>query len=553
MRFALGFVAVLAFAFAPGCGCRGSKPLAPLPPLPTAAYAHYLDGKLAAYREDWPAAVDALTAAAAAAPDEPMVVVELARAQLQAKLGDTARYTLVKAREKWPKHPQVWLASGDLLAKSAPLEAIKAYRKAIELEPDEEKAYLGLAKLEEKPAAALAVLRRLVERVPTSIEGHYRLGQRFAQARQTEPAIAQFKKVLELDPDQIDARLDLARGLRLQGKLGDAIAQTRGAFDRAGQALDLAEELFNLLLESDDRVAAIDLLTLLDDDRSDVDALASIARLRRGLGQLVETRAIATRIAKTDADLATIIEAEVDIAAGDPATGAKRALAVVKGERLFEARRVAATGWLLAGDAQAALDALAPARAANPKPAVVVELATLAAFAYVDLKKPTDARAQLAPLGDSVGVTFAKARVADRAGDIAGALAICESLLATKADLPAALNLAGYLLADSGQRLPDAERYLKRARELSPGDPAVLDSWGWLLLKKRATRDAVRALDRAARYAPREPEIHVHLAHAWLADGQPRTAAATLDLAVELKPTALVLKKIDDLRAKLPK
>ena len=50
---------------------------------------------------------------------------------------------------------------------------------------------------------------------------------------------------------------------------------------RIGQALDVAEELFFLLCEADDRTAAIDLLTLLDDDRSDTDALATVVRLER--------------------------------------------------------------------------------------------------------------------------------------------------------------------------------------------------------------------------------------------------------------------------------
>ena len=37
------------------------------------------------------------------------------------------------------------------------------------------------------------------------------------------------------------------------------------------------------------------------------------------------------------------------------------------------------------------------------------------------------------------------------------------------------------------QRLDVATKYLTRARELSPGDPAVLDSYGWLLLKQKRT------------------------------------------------------------------
>ncbi|MDQ3369811.1 MAG: hypothetical protein M3680_30705, partial [Myxococcota bacterium] len=77
-------------------GCRSPAPVRPLPPLPHAAYAHYLDGKLAAFADDWPGAVEALGAAAAAAPDQPMIAVELARAQHKAKRHGAARETLAK-------------------------------------------------------------------------------------------------------------------------------------------------------------------------------------------------------------------------------------------------------------------------------------------------------------------------------------------------------------------------------------------------------------------------------------------------------------------------
>src|SRR6185369_5755950 len=77
--------------------------------------------------------------------------------------------------------------------------------------------------------------------------------------------------------------------------------------------------LFWLLCEADDRPAAIDLLTLLDDDRSDADALAVIARLDRGLGRLAEARAIAQRIAAIDHEAGAIALAEIQLAAGDHA------------------------------------------------------------------------------------------------------------------------------------------------------------------------------------------------------------------------------------------
>lgn len=545
---ALGELAVLG-AGATLAGCTHPGPAWPPPPLPRELYARYLDGKLAAYKDDWAAAADALGEAAAAAPDQPMVAVELARMQMKARRGDAALATLAAARKRWPDHPQVWLVSGDLLAAGDHAGASRAYLRAIQLQPDDERAYLGLAKLQ-PPAAAEATLRILIAHVPASIDGHYRLAQRLAIRGELAPAAKELRAVLERDPDHIDARLDLARALRRQGHLDEAIAETRGAFDRSGQALDIAEELFWLLCEFDDRAAAIDLLTLLDDDRSDAEALAVIARLDRGLGRIAEARTVAQRIAARDPDAGAIALAELQLAVGDRAA-ARATLATVGGDSKLagDAHRLAAEAALAAGDPAAALAVVAPSS---------LDGALVAAFALADLGKPADARAALARAAaaadpaDQPAVTLAYARLADHTGDTPAALALLEPLLRAKPDLVAALNLAGYLLADANQRLGDAERYLRHARDLAPGDPEILDSWGWLLLRRGDARAAVRALDRAARFAPLEPEILVHLAAAWAADGAPRTAGATLDRAATLGPTPAVQKRIAALRQTLP-
>jgi tetratricopeptide (TPR) repeat protein len=527
----------------------------PLPPLPRAAYAHYLEGKLAIYQQDWPAAVAALTAAAQAAPDQPMIAIELARAQAKAGDDAAARDTLKAARHRWDDHAQVWLASGDLLASGYPAEATGAYRRAIELDPDDERGYLGLAKVQaarEKFAEAEATLRDLVGRVPASVDGHYRLAQRLASRDDLSASVAQLRNVLEHDPDHIDARLDLARALRRQGHLDQAIEQTRSAFDRAGQDMDVAEELFWLLCEADDRQAAIDLLTLLDDDRSDTDALAVIARLDRGLGRFDEARAISDRIAKRDADAGAVALAELQIAQGDPQAAARTALAVAEGAQQFTtARRIAGEALLAAGDPRRALEVIEPARRAKPRDP---DLAVLAASALADSGNADDGRKLLAGLRaakDDLAIRIAQGRFEDHAGQPAAAIAIFEDILRARPNLVTALNQAGYLLAETNQRLDVAARYLARARMLSPGEPAILDSWGWLLLRRGNAREAIRALLQAVRFAPREPEILYHLAAAWAADGSPRTAREVLDRAAAMRPTPAVARRIESLQTTL--
>ena len=143
-------VRLLVLSIAVLVACRKPAPEKPLPPMSHTAYAYYLDAKLAGYRSEWDVAATSLAAAAEAAPDQPMIVVELARALGKAKREGAAREALAIARAKWPDHPEIWLVSGDLLG---PKDAIGAYRRAIELDPDDERGYLGLCLLYTSDAA----------------------------------------------------------------------------------------------------------------------------------------------------------------------------------------------------------------------------------------------------------------------------------------------------------------------------------------------------------------------------------------------------------------
>ncbi len=536
--------------------CQHAKPVA-MRPLPRDAYSHYLAGKLAMYREDWTTAATELAAAAAASPDQPSISVELARSLAKAKRGSEARAILAKARAEWPEHSQVWLASGELLEKDVPADALGAYRKAIELDPSDERAYLGLARVQlarSDDKAAEQTLRALVDRVPASTEGHYRLAQRLLLAKDLPAAVTQLRAVLEHDPDHIDARLDLARTLRRLGKLDEAILQTRSAFDRSAQPLDIADELFWLLCEADDRQAAIDLLTLLDDDRSDLDALATVLRFDLGLGRIAEATEVATHIATQDAEAGAIALAELHVAtaaldkAGEPLAVSDIAAIDATSKSFALARRLAAAALLAAQLPKRALELIAPARAVAPKD---LELAYTAATAAADAGAIADGRALVASLGPAPEAQLVRARFEDHVQNPAGALKILVPLIAAHPDNPSALNLAGYLYAERKEQLDQAQAWLAHARELSPGDPAILDSWGWLLLQRGRTREAIRALDHATRFAPREPEILLHLATAWAADHQAKTAAHLLDQALALHPVPEVKRRIDTLRSTL--
>jgi len=544
----------LAFALLVACSHETTVPMRPLG---RETYSHYLAGRLAMYREDYATAVTELTAAAMITPDQPQIAILEAQALAKAKRVPEARNVLARARETWPDHSQVWLASGELLEKDLPADAARAYERTIKLDADDERAYLGLARVElarNDGKAAELTLRALVAKVATSTDGHYRLAQRLLLANDLPGAVGELRAVLELDPDHIDARLDLARTLRRLGKLEEAIAQTRGAFDRSAQPLDIADELFWLLCEADDRQGAIDLLTLLDDDRSDVDALASVLGHDLGLGRIPEALAVAGRIAAQDADAGALALAEVHFATGELGKNGEP-LAVTDVAGIAEtattfglARRFAGNALIIAQLPKRALEELEPARKLAPKD---VELAYTAAIAAADAGAVADGRALVTSLGDALDAQLSRARFEDHLHDSAAALRLLNPIVRAHPNNAVALNLTGYLLADRKERLDEAEKLLVHAREISPGDPAVLDSWGWLLLQRGRTREAIRALDHASRFAPREPEILLHLATAWATDNQPKTAVRLLDQAIGLHPPLDVKRRIDALRSTL--
>jgi predicted Zn-dependent protease len=470
--------------------CHSARVVSPAP-LPRAAYAHYLAGKVALYTDSTDTAIQELTAAVAAAPDQPMIAIELAHALSKAKRDPDAKDVLARTRAAWPEHAEVALAWAQQLEKMKDPQAVTAYDRAIELEPDDEQAYLGLARVQ--PARdSEATLQRLVKRVPASVDGHYRLAQRMLDRKDLTAAEHELRAVLEHDPDHIDARVDLSRTLRKQGKLADAIAQMRSAFDRAGQPLDVAEELFWLLAEADDLQGAIDLLTLLDDDRSDAEALATIARLEIQLGRLDVATAIGKHL---DGELSKIVTLAIDVANHDLAAAEK--------------------------DAADGFDQLAP------------QARSLLFEARLEAGKLDDARAMVQK---NEPIALARATA-----DKTEALAIVERVLRAHPDNVLALNLAGFMLADGKQRLRDAEVYLRKARALSPGDPAILDSWGWLLYQRGDAAAATKVLEHAARFAPLEPEILVHLA---AASGKKEP----LDRATQLHPSPELQRRIEELR-----
>ena len=528
--------------------------------LPAPAYAHYLRGRVAFDEGDFALAATELRAAADAAPGEARIEVERIRALAKAERTKDAQAAIAAAELRWPDSADVWLIAGDFArATDAAQPARAAYERAVAIDPAREQAYLGLAQVYvalHQDALAERTWRALLAHVPDSIEGHFRLGERLADQGDLRGAEAQLRAVLERDPDHIDARLDLAHVRRQTARLPEAIAETRRAFDRAGGTADIGEELFWLLLESDDRAGALDLLGLFDGPDVAPDARVVVSRLYLAIDETASARAQAEAAlaAQPSSGEAAVALARA-LAAAHDRKGAKAAVEkVAVGSPAYPAAQAAIAQLALDdGDAAKALAVIEPMRAAHPDDPTIL---SIHARALAASGKPDDARAAIAAAlrakPDDAALLYVSAMFEHDHGQADRAVQIMGQLLAAHPDYVDALNWLGFELAGRRTDLPRAEKLLARARTLAPGDPLILDSWGWLLHVEGKDAAARAALDRAARTAPREPELLLHLGEVRAALGDAHGARTALEAARALAPPADLEQRIDARLAALP-
>jgi Flp pilus assembly protein TadD len=120
---------------------------------------------------------------------------------------------------------------------------------------------------------------------------------------------------------------------------------------------------------------------------------------------------------------------------------------------------------------------------------------------------------------DDTDLIYEQAMVEEKLDHMAEMERLLRRVIALKPDHPHAHNALGYSLADRGLRLPEARDLIAHALELSPGDPFITDSLGWVEFRLGHVDEALRLLRQA--YAARpDTEIAAHLGEVLWAAGQ---------------------------------
>ncbi len=345
----------------------------------------------------------------------------------------------------------------------------------------------------DQPPLALTEIRAALKLRPEWEQAALFQGQ-LLQRTASNDALAYYQTYLKTYPRAMDVRLSYARLLVSDKKYAEARAEFQALLKEFpnNAEVTMAVALLSLQL-SDYDIAETQLKHALETDYKDPDAV------RFYLGQLNEERKHPEEALRWYAS----------VNGGDQYVPARARYAgiLAKQGKLDDARKylqdagrsgpervqfTQAEAQLLrdANDYRAAYDLLAQAVVKNP---------------------------------DSTELLYDQAMAAEKVDRIDVLESNLRKVIQLKPDYAHAYNALGYTLADRNTRLSEAYTLVEQALKLSPEDPFIMDSMGWVLYRMNQNDAAITFLKRAFTIR-QDAEIAAHLGEVLWAAGQPDEA-----------------------------
>jgi len=126
----------------------------------------------------------------------------------------------------------------------------------------------------------------------------------------------------------------------------------------------------------------------------------------------------------------------------------------------------------------------------------------------------------------------------ERSGSWPRAEADLKRALELQPEQPLVLNYLGYSWIDKGENLQDALGMVKLAVQLRPDDGYIVDSLGWAYFRLGDYDQASHYLERAIELLPEDPTINDHLGDAYWRTGRAGEARYQWQRALQFQPEA---------------
>ncbi len=468
-------------------------------------------------REQWDKAIAAAAKLAGRQPGDPLPLNLSGIAYRGKGEVDKARAYFSRALKLDPKFHNATLHLADMDIQAGDVKsATQRYESILAANPDMEMAALRLARIyitEEAPEKAEQTLLSIRNNNKSALRARLILADGYLLNGRIREGVRMAKEAVEIAPKAPQAQVILARSLDAQGNSADA----QNIFKELTQAypdnMQYRWRLGESLMRSGNHAAArANLETVLQAQGDNRLALSSLARLDARDGHF--------------------------------------ASAIQQATRVSEMSPKESAGYLLLGDVNMAAGQAEAARSAYQKAFALAPSGALARLiARVDIELGSYAKAAqglrewLLEKPDDHASRLALATLDQSHDSGPEAARGYEAILAHSPNNVIALNNLAWIYHKSKD--PRALEYAKRAYQLAKHSPAIVDTYGWLLVLSGKVQQGLTLLKKAATGAPGSMEIRYHLAYTLVRTGEKERAKELLEEVIA-SPQELAFK--DDAR-----
>lgn len=475
-----------------------------------------------------------------------------------------ARIAIYIKRDDWAEQAvQYWteVAPEDVAARQAAAviyarvgkldQALEQLRELLRLEEAKgEEGFLRVAAvlgtLDDVPVR-LELMRRLVAEHPGDPRARYAYAVVAVGANQLDLAEVEARKALRLRPDWPQVNILLSRILLAKGNAASARAVLEDALAGSSDSMGLRAAYARLLVDTEDlRAAYSQFLRLQQLQPGNDEVLYALGVLALQL----EKRDAAREHFRTlygmsrRRDEAAFLIGQIEEKERHLET-AREWYERVGGDLEVEAQVRIARILSQEGQLTQARELLQRLRVRLPEHAVtlyLVEGELLGESGQKGQVLQVYSKALEAYPGDHQ-LLYARALVAAELGRLALLEQDLSQVLADNPEHADALNALGYTLADQTTRYQEAYEYIRRALELKPDSPAILDSMGWVQYRLGNYQEALDYLQRANEMFP-DPEIAGHLVEVLLTMGRKQQARKVWEQAIKRNPDSPQLRQM---------
>ncbi|MFT5082209.1 MAG: tetratricopeptide (TPR) repeat protein [Lentisphaeria bacterium] len=478
---------------------------------------------------------------------------------------------VLKARQPALEMSQLWLAldpsntDARLIAATELVEANRlsdalAISKAL-LESGDGTIFGTIARTAEN--SDIRVVKALIEDFRALLNDHPEhvslwIGQSrlMLQAGELEAALGAANKAKGLDNNSIRSVLQETRVLHKMGKVELANQRLSKLVEQNPNNLGLRARYARLVWSTSPREALQQFSFLHEQAPGDPEILYSLALIEKDLGEFVAAQAHFELLIYSDQytsaahfHLGSLLEK-----LHNKEQALEHYLQVEAGKDYISAM-VKATEILIENNQGSEAVALVRGQKAHQSGSLLENLYLLEADLFSQMGQmkasETSMNEGIALFPDSSRLYYARAMLYTQIDYISAAETDLKYVLELAPENAAALNALGYTLADRTDRYQEAHRFIEKAFTLTPNDPAVLDSMGWVSYRLGENEKALSFLKQAMAAMP-DPEIAAHLGEVLWITGNRQEAIAIWKKGLELKPKSKVIHQtLHRLEAKL--